>query len=147
MSKLVTSARKCLGVPFKHRGRTLTGLDCAGLGHWAYQDNGVTLPDMERYGRTPHRDGLAMMMVKALGEPIWQGRPGIVVDRSVMQPGDVVLMRFVQEPHHVAIVTDSPTHGLGLIHCYSSAVIDRVVEHGLDAMWQARILAVFRRPV
>jgi cell wall-associated NlpC family hydrolase len=145
MSALVTAARRYLGAPFRHRGRAAAGMDCAGLGHLAYADCGIVLPDMARYGREPHRDGLANMMVKALGEPVWQGQPGTVVDRDLMQPGDVVLMRFVREPHHVAIVTDSATHGLGLIHCYGN--IGRVVEHGLDAMWQERILAVFRRPV
>lgn len=144
MSALVASARKYLGVPFKHRGRTPSGLDCAGLVWLAYVDLGYTPPDIARYGRTPHRDGLMQAMEDALGAPVWRGR---AVPRDLLQVGDVVVMRFVEEPHHVAIVADSPTHGLGLIHCYSSAVIDRVVEHGLDAMWQSRILAVFRRPV
>lgn len=144
MSKLVTSARKYLGVPFKHRGRKATGLDCAGLALLAYADLGHTLPDLARYGRTPYRDGLMQAMEAALGPPVWSGRS---VPRALLQIGDVVVMRFVEQPHHVAIVSDSSTHGLGLIHCYSSAVIDRVVDHGMDAMWQSRIVAVFRRPV
>ncbi|MGJ7544637.1 C40 family peptidase [Variovorax sp. LT1R16] len=142
MSALVTSARKYLGAPFQHRGRTAKGLDCAGLAWLAYADLGYTPPDLRRYGRTPHRDGLMQAMSDALGEPAWEGR---AVPRELLQVGDVVVMRFVEEPHHVAIVCDSASHGLGLIHCYGN--IGRVVEHGLDAMWQDRILAVFRRPV
>jgi cell wall-associated NlpC family hydrolase len=142
MSALVASARKYLGVPFKHRGRTPNGLDCAGLAWLAYADLGYTPPDLTRYGSTPFRDGLMQAMQAALGAPVWCGR---AVPRDVLQVGDVVVMRFVEEPHHVAIVCDSTTHGVGLLHCYGN--IGYVVEHGLDAMWQARILAVFRRPV
>jgi len=142
MRALVTAARAYLGTPFKHRGRTATGLDCAGLVWLAYCDLGYTPPDLARYGREPHRDGLMQAMEAALDAPVWRGRS---VPRSLLQPGDVVVMCFVREPHHVAIVTDSASHGLGLIHCYGN--IGHVVEHGLDAMWQDRILAVFRRAV
>lgn len=142
MSALVAAARRYMGAPFKHRGRTADGLDCAGLAWLAYADCGYTPPDLARYGRTPHRDGLMQAMRDALGDPVWQG---MAIDRDILQVGDVVVMRFVQEPHHVAIVCDSVSHGLGLIHCYGN--IGRVVEHGLDAMWQERILAVFRRPI
>ena len=139
---LVESARKYLGVPFRHRGRSPAGLDCAGLAWLAYADLGYVPPDLRRYGRTPHRDGLMQAMSDALDAPVWMGR---AVARDLLQVGDVVVMRFVEEPHHVAIVCDSASHGLGLIHCYGN--IGYVVEHGLDAMWQARILAVYRRPV
>ena len=139
---LVTAARGYLGVPFRHRGRTARGLDCAGLVWLCYRDLGVTLPDVRHYGREPHKDGLMEGAAAALGAPVWLGG---WIDRSMLQAGDVVITRFTVEPHHVGIIGDDPIHGLSLIHCYGN--IGRVVEHGLDALWQSRIVAVFRRPV
>lgn len=147
MSHLVDQARTYLGVPFRHRGRSGLGLDCAGLGIRVYADLGVELPDIERYGREPHRNGLMQALEAALGAPIWSGELGDVVPRSLLEPGDVVVVRFAIQPHHVAFVGDDPRHGLSLIHAYGGLGIGRVVEHGLDAGWQNQICAVYRRPV
>jgi len=38
---------KYLGVPFKHRGRDLTGLDCYGLIISIYRDSGINLLDID----------------------------------------------------------------------------------------------------
>lgn len=40
---------KYLGVPFKHGGRDLAGLDCWGLGIMLYKDLGFELMDVENY--------------------------------------------------------------------------------------------------
>lgn len=135
MSKLVAAARRYLGVPFRHRGRTAAGLDCAGLVWLAYADLGLKLPDVRIYGREPHRNGLEDAMVRALGEP---------VSRWPMA-GDVLLMRFDKEPHHIGIAAEYPHGGLSLIHAYGTA--GKVVEHRLDQTWQDRIVAVFRREI
>lgn len=132
MSKLVSAARAYLGVPFRHRGRTSAGLDCAGLVWRAYADLGLVLPDVRIYGREPHRNGLQEAMVRALGEPVAR-HP---------QAGDVLLMRFNKEPHHLGIVGDYVHGGLSLIHAYGTA--GRVVEHRLDDTWRSRIAAVYR---
>ena len=34
-----------IGIPYKERGRDITGLDCWGLVHMYYNDMGVTVPD------------------------------------------------------------------------------------------------------
>ncbi len=146
MTAIVEQARTYLGVPFRHRGRTPRGLDCAGLVVRSYADLGVVLPDVACYGREPHRDGLMDAMRAAFGVPVWEGRS--LIDRAVLRVGDVVVLRFEVHPHHIAIVTDDRHHGLGLIHAYSPpGGGGRVVEHGLDARWQSQILAVFRRAV
>lgn len=147
MSRLVDQARTYLGVPFRHRGRSELGLDCAGLGVRVYADLGVTLPDVERYGREPHKNGLMQALETALGAPLWLGQVGEVVDRALLQPGDVVVIRFELQPHHVAFIGDDARHGLSLIHSYAGLGVGKVVEHGLDPSWQALICAVFRRPV
>lgn len=144
MSILIDQARTYLGVPFRHHGRTARGLDCAGLVWRTYADLGVILPDVARYGREPHRDGLMDAMRCALGDPVWEGSS--LIDRSILRIADVVVLRFEVQPHHIAFVTSDRHHGLGLLHAYSPAgAIGRVLEHGLDARWQSQILAVFRR--
>lgn len=55
------------------------------------------------------------------------------------RPGDCLLMRFDEQPQHVAIVTNC-----GIIHSYLAA--RRVVEHGLSADWRARIVAAYEFP-
>lgn len=133
MSPLVDAARSYLGVPFRHRGRTSAGLDCAGLLVVAYRDLGIELPDIRIYGREPHKNGLVRAVEDGFGQPL--GR--------APEPGDVLLMRFEREPHHLGIVGDYIHGGLSLIHAYGAA--GRVVEHRLDAAWRARIVAVYRR--
>lgn len=145
MNAIVEQARTYLGIPHRHRGRSRRAVDCAGLPICVYADLGVELPDLERYGREPHKDGLMQAVVDALGEPVWKGR---AAPREILEPGDIVVMRFVEEPHHLAIVTDDRLRGVGIIHSYSPAGGGgRVVEHGLDAHWQSLIVAVFRRPI
>lgn len=132
MTPVVQAARRYLGTPFRHRGRSASGLDCAGLVWRSYYDLGTTLPDIRWYGREPHRDGLREVVREAFGDPVH--RPPI--------PGDVLLMRFNREPHHLAIVGDYPG-SLSLIHSYGDA--GRVVEHRLDPFWCGRILEIYRR--
>ena len=91
--------------------------------------------------------GLAgLLFAIALGSG-WSGASRLAA-RSVLAVGDVVVLRFLVQPHHIAIVTDDRHHGLGLIHAFSPpGGGGRVLEHGLDARWQSQILAVFRRSV
>lgn len=133
MSALVAAARRYLGVPFRHRGRTSGGLDCAGLLVLSYRAHGVELPDIRIYGREPHRNGLVRAVEAGFGPAL---------DRDP-RPGDVLLMRFEEEPHHLGIVGDYAHGGLSLIHAYGTA--GKVVEHRLDDVWRGRIVAVYRR--
>lgn len=145
---LVARARSYIGTPYRHRGRNpAIGLDCAGLPWRCFAALGVMLPDLKRYGREPHQDGLMQGVVDALGAAIWEGGVRNKVPRDLLQPGDVVVMAFVSEPHHLAILGDDAVHGLTIIHADGSPSVSRVVEVGLDAVWQAKIVAVFRRAV
>jgi cell wall-associated NlpC family hydrolase len=141
VSALVDAARRYLGVPFKHQGRSAAALDCAGLGWLAYRDCGVMLPDVRRYGREPFRGHLMEALRAALGEPFATG------PEAALQPGDVAVFRFREEPHHVALIGAAPYGGLTLIHADSSPTVRSVVEHRLDDWWRSRLLAAFRRPV
>lgn len=144
MSEVIQAARKYLGVPFKHRGRTDRGIDCAGLVWCAYRDLGVIKPDLKRYGREPYRDGLTRCLVEAFGEPVWQGERGQVVPRDLLQVGDVALIRFEIHPHHIVLIGDERLRGLSFLHADATPGVRRVVEHGIEDRHLRTICAVFR---
>lgn len=141
MNPLVTAARKYLGAPFRHRGRGPKYFDCVGVGLQAFRDCGVTLPDFRLYGSEPHQDGLLTHLRAALGEEVLAA-PVRMADLAV---GDVVVLRFDVEPHHVGLLGDYRFGGLSLIH--ADGHTGRVVEHRLADKRVAHITHVFRRSV
>lgn len=141
MSKLVAAARARIGTRFRHRGRSNSHLDCAGLGKAIYADCGVEVPDFVLYGREPVNDGLVMHMTRALGTPVAIAP----VRTSDLQIGDIIVMRFEVEPHHVAIVGDYIFGGFSMIH--ADGHTGKVIEHRMAPDHVKRITHVFRRPV
>lgn len=126
---LIAAARDCLGTPFMHQGRApRVGLDCAGLLVHVAQANGLPVIDCDDYARTPSRGQLELMCA---------AQPCLTRVNGVPQAGDVLLMRFANEPQHLALCT-----GAGVIHAYEA--VRRVVEHDLDTKWRRRIVAVYR---
>lgn len=138
MNVLVEQARSYIGTPFKHRGRTHRGLDCAGLIVKCYADLGSPIPDLALYGRTPFRDGL-MEHVRSVADD--------EIPISEMQPGDVAVLVFSKDPHHLAIVGDDVYGGLSLIHADGGVTVSKVVESRLTEEKKKQIVAVFRRAV
>ena len=137
MSALADAARQYIGVRFRHRGRDRRGLDCAGLVWAAYRDLGTILPEFLLYGREPHRDGLTQHVQAALGAPV-----------IGPQDGDVLVMRYEREPHHVAVVGShdyAGTQALTIIH--ADGWNGRVLEQRLTPDMVSRITHVYRRPV
>jgi cell wall-associated NlpC family hydrolase len=121
---IIDTARKYLGVRYKHQGRTAFGLDCLGLVVRVAHDLGLSNDDNTDYGPVP--DGRRLM-----------AEMDARLDRvAVGKPGDVLLMRFDKNPQHLAIMTDK-----GIIHSYAEA--RRVVEHGLHSEWSDRIVRTY----
>lgn len=144
MNRIVEAARTYQSVPFRHRGRSRKGVDCAGLVWCSYMECGIELPDFRKYRREPHRDGLVKHMIFAFGQPAALGP----VHRSLLQEGDVVVMRFEIEPHHIGIIGRHPLGHLSIIHANGNeGQYSRVLEQGLSADMLKRITHVFRRPV
>lgn len=150
MNPLVEAARRYVGLRFRHRGRKTEGpgkgVDCAGLGVVAYRDCGVTLKDFDLYEREPatHGPTLVDRMAETLGEPVLTGP----VKAEDLQEGDVVVFRYVKEPHHVAIIGRHPRGHHSIIHADGNlGKYSRVLEVGLAPDVMARITHVFRRPV
>jgi hypothetical protein len=106
----------------------------------------VTLPDFRLYGREPYKNNLLLYVSAALGEPI-ATEP--VRDRQ-LRAGDVVVMRFEHEPHHLGIITNYPV-GKGvfaLLHADGNlGQKSRVLEVRLAPDMQERITHLYRRPV
>jgi hypothetical protein len=60
-----------------------------------------------------------------------------------MREGDILLLAVPLSPCHLALVSEL-AGVLTMIH--ASGPIGRVVEHGIDAVWEGRIRGVYRFP-
>lgn len=147
MSRLVDAARAYAQarVPFKHRGRNpARGLDCAGLVWCSYRDCSVDVHDHTHYGREPFKSGLEMHVERALGPAVLTAP----VREEDLQDGDVIVLRFHTNPHHLAIVASAEYGGaaaLNVIH--ADGMSKRVIEHRLTTDMVNRITHVHRRTV
>lgn len=127
-AQILAAARETLGTPFRHQGRLVgVGLDCAGVACYVAERLGLRYDAPLDYPREPYRGQLRGTL---------DAQPCLTPTRDP-QPGDVLLMRFAREPQHVGIMTD-----IGVLHSYEA--IGRVVEHRLDDVWSARIVAAYR---
>ncbi len=129
---IVRTAREYLGTRWVHQGRVKgVGVDCIGLLVGVAKELGLTTFDNTNYTRMPDGDILRDNLNEHMVE-MTSGR---------YRPGDVLMMKFVHQPQHIAIVTDLGGR-LGIIHAHMQS--RKVVEHGLDALWISRIVAVYR---
>lgn len=136
----VANARAMRGRPFRHQGRTLDGMDCIGfLGLAVAATLGIRLQPRTDYGRTPSQKKLERELTAYLGEPL-AVRP--ISTSFELQPSQVVTCAWSVEANHVAIIVPHPERGVGMIHCYLAA--QKVVEHGIDAVWRSRITGVWQ---
>lgn len=129
---IIRVARSALGVPFRHQGRSLLGLDCVGLILYVADCLGITCTDVEGYSRRPSGGLLETAFDQHVSLGILMR-----VDPDAMQPGDFLMMRFEREPQHIAILT-----GENIIH--SHLAVGKVCEHRLDDKWRSRIVRVYR---
>ena len=128
---IVAAARACIGTPFAHQGRLVgVGMDCAGVVIHAVRSIGIEAIDVLGYGRTPNKNQLAAALdAQPALERVWN-----IADRKA---GDILLMRFLGEPQHVAICT-----GDGAIHAYEA--VGACCEHRICSKWANRIVRVYR---
>ena len=134
----IAAARDLVGVPFRHRGRSLRGVDCVGAVALALASVGRSVQDRPHYGRNPVNDGLREVCRAHFGDPI------PVAD---MRAGDIPLMAWHadvrnREPNHVGILFDHPNGGLAMVHALAQN--QRVIAHRLEAVHFARILEAYR---
>jgi cell wall-associated NlpC family hydrolase len=132
----IAAARDLVGVPFRHRGRSLRGVDCVGAVALALASQGRVVQDRAHYGRNPANDGLREVCRAHFGKPI-----------KTLRAGDVALMAWHddtrnREPNHVGVLFDHPNGGLAMVHALSQN--KRVIAHRLGAVHFARILEGYR---
>jgi NlpC/P60 family putative phage cell wall peptidase len=122
---IVAEARAWIDTPFHHGARLKgVGVDCVGVVVGVARALGIAVEDRAAYPLRP--DGSL--------------RPEL--DRQMLRvaeasTGDVLLMRFEGEPHHVAFFA-----GETLIHAY--ARVRRCLEQPFDDYWRAKVRGVYR---
>lgn len=131
-SQIVTEARRWVGVPYVHQGRSRYGVDCIGLVlcvRHALSPWDALSSEPRDYRRHP-RDGLLLTRVRQRCTQI--ERP---------EDGSLILIRWPRtaEPSHVAIYA-----GGNLIHAYQRA--RAVVETGFRSHWERWAHSYWRLP-
>lgn len=128
--KLVDIARQWLGTPFRHEGRSATGVDCYGLLIVVAQQAGIDVPIESGYGKRPSGAHMRSRLLQ-------YADPVPITD---IQAGDILHIKFNAQPQHLAIV--SSVAPLRIIH--ADAIAGRVVEHGLSDEWRAKVRGCYR---
>lgn len=132
-AQLIEEARRWLGVPYVHQGRTQYGVDCIGFilcvrnaisPWWA-----VNARELRTYQRRP-KDGLLLGIVEQH-----------CLQLAAPEPGAMILIRWPQTPYpsHVAMYVEG-----NLIHAYQRAHC--VVETGFRAHWRRYTHSYWRLP-
>lgn len=139
---VVAEARTWLGTKYAHQQMCKgAGVDCGMLvGAVAIATGGITSEYWAQ--RFAEFSGYARMPANGMLERICRSFMS-VKPLEDMTLGDVVMMRFKREPHHLAIVGDHP-QGLSIIHALSRP--GYVAEHLLDDVWRSRVLTCFAMP-
>jgi cell wall-associated NlpC family hydrolase len=128
------------GVPYRHCGRTLEGLDCIGVVVYPLVSTGVAFEDKSNYPRIATTGG---SLFEALSPHMFH------VEHSLPAalPGDVGLFWFDRRsrtPQHAGVLYKGDAGEWRLIHAYESA--KRVIDSPLGPMWARRITHVLRFP-
>ena len=130
----VSAARGYVGVPWRHLGRSRTGVDCIGLVLLAAREVGVELPDPAPYAREPQ------------GTRLLEGIIAHAARVSEVRAGDVLLFRLSLYGGHVGIASVHPAWGVpACLHAYAPR--RQVVEQPMDAELRTALIGAFRLPL
>ncbi len=132
--EIVACARTWLGTRWQHQQR-LKGeaCDCAGLIIGVVRELFHIDVEVPNYGREPHNDMMRTLCDRYL----------VRASVDAFLPGDVLLMTWDSEPHHMAIASTVDGQP-GLIHAY--AQMRKVVEHNFDPKWRKRVIGAYSFP-
>jgi cell wall-associated NlpC family hydrolase len=108
--RILDEARALLGVPWRHLGRSVSGVDCIGLVLVAAARAGVVLPDPAPYARVPSSQALRQGIAAHLD----------AVPLDAVQPGDVLVMNAGLYAGHVGLAGLHPTYGApSVLHAFA----------------------------
>lgn len=130
--QIETLIKKYSGIPYKHAGRDLTGLDCLGLIHFFYKDCGIDVPD---------GDGQAYAHDWTRTDPERYLRGIISIGKAVpvdaLEPLDFVYFRMGRNITHGAVMVDSEH----FLHILQNT---KVHVSQLDYIWRRRLAGARR---
>lgn len=122
---LITAARSFVGTKFHHGGRLPgVGLDCIGVIVCAAGACGLLHRDVAAYPLRPNGELTTQLNAQLVRVPH-------------ATAGDVLLMAFSDEPHHVALFT-----GQTIIHAYIK--VRRCVEQPMADIWWQKVRGIYR---
>ena len=136
-TQVVEAARGWLETPFHHQARLKgVGVDCVGLVIGVARELALVPQDLDvvGYPRTPDGTSLMATIRQHMTE----------IDRSSMQPGDVIVVSFDRDPQHLAILGDYRHGGLSIIHAAGNT--GRVIETRLMFSNAMTFVAAFALP-
>ncbi|HEQ98802.1 MAG TPA: hypothetical protein ENO22_05625 [candidate division Zixibacteria bacterium] len=122
--QIIEEARSFLGVPFQHRGRSRSGLDCVGLLELVGLAVFGNKIELGAYPRHPSSRQVFEQINKYADR----------IEGSQARPGDLVLMNYGGRSTHFGILSDK-----GVIN--ASAIEKKVVEQPL---FLGRIVAYYK---
>jgi len=136
-TQVVECARSFLGTPFHHQARLKhVGVDCIGLVIGVARELNLIAPDfdIQAYPRIPDGTTLLDTARQHMTE----------IDKSTVQPGDVVVISFGLLPQHFGFFGDYRHGGLSIIHAASNA--GKVIETRLMFSSSMKYVAAFALP-
>lgn len=122
--RIVSEARAYVGVPFKHQGRSLMGVDCLGMVVGVAESVGLHIPSWIKDARDYARQPNAHVLKQGLDEVL------VPVPRIDAAPGAVLLMAYGRTPQHVGICTKRRDDKIWAVHVTEK--MRRGVEHRID---------------
>jgi NlpC/P60 family putative phage cell wall peptidase len=138
---IVARARAWIGTPYRHQASCRgAGSDCLGLLRGVWRETLGPEPEaVPGYTADWSEPGRTEDLLDAARRNL------VEIDRSEMQPGDVLVLRMRESgvAKHVGILGGSPSGMPTLIHAYSGR---GVVESSLTPTWARRIAGAFRFP-
>ena len=129
--QIVAEARSWLGVPWRHQGRTRSGIDCVGLVVQVARALGLSDYDHTAYGRRAQGLGLV--------EHFRANMDGVAIPEA--RPGDVLVFADQAYPCHCGFLTERLGHP-HLLHAH--ALRRKVIEEAFAGEWLAKVKFAFR---
>ena len=128
---IVAEARTWLGVPWRHQGRSRTGVDCAGLVIQVARALELADYDTTAYSRRPQGQGFVAHFQAQMD--------GVAIPQA--QAGDVLIFADQAYPCHCGFLTewrDRPH----LLHAHATR--RQVIEEPYTGEWPAKVKFAFR---
>lgn len=131
--RIVTEARGWLGVPWRHQGRSRSGVDCVGLIVQVARALQLSEYDSTAYSRRPEGQGFVQHFRDHL----------TAIPIPEAQPGDVLLFADLAYPCHCGLRTT--LRGVPhLLHAH--ALRRKVIEEPFAGEWPDKARFAFRFP-